>query len=230
MVQKSCTSWSGSLCHYLQGFIDYQGGFFAKFPAINRLKPPLWATNLIQAASILKQRWKALHRKRFMTLMAKQDISWRNPGALVIQELPLWNMACSIWTSWWLNPPIWSILYNQIGSFLWRIGVKINNIWNHIPVLGFLCFFLSFLAKWFLLNINHYFHEKTKVQVFKVHLFLGYGILGFLQIFTLISACKLEIHLLLTLSTTTAATDRLRWSKMPKTSSLRLKLKKTCIC
>ena len=52
--------------------------------------------------------------------------------------------------------------------------------------------------------------QKTKVQVFKVHLFLGYRILGVLQIFTLISSCKLEIHLLLTLSTTTAATEGLR--------------------
>ena len=49
--------------------------------------------------------------------------------------------------------------------------------------------------------------------------FLGYRILGVLQIFTLISSCKLEIHRLLTLSTTTAATEGLRLSKMPKTSS-----------
>ena len=137
------------------------GWFFRQISSHQPFETPLWVTNLIQAASTLKQRWKALHRKRFMTLMAKQDISWRNSGALVIQELPLWNMACSTWTSWWLNPPIWSILYNQIGSFLWRIGVKIINIWNHRPVLGFLCFFPSFLAKWCLLNINHFFHAKT---------------------------------------------------------------------
>ena len=44
---------------------------------------------------------------------------------------------------WWLNQPIWNILYSPIGSFPPIFGWKIQNIWNHQPS----CVFLGVVFK-----------------------------------------------------------------------------------
>ena len=34
-------------------------------------------------------------------------------------------------TSWWLNQPVWKILYSQIGSFHHVVRLKLKSLWDH---------------------------------------------------------------------------------------------------
>lgn len=134
-----------------KGFIDVRVVFVAKFPAINSCwNPPYESPNLIRGASTLKQRWRAaLHRKRFMTLMAKQDISKTKPwgpgdSRIAVVEHGMFDLNELV-----VEPnPFEAYYYSQIGSFLWRIRVKINNIWNKQPRIWSISPISKFLKCW----------------------------------------------------------------------------------
>ena len=56
-----------------------------------------------------------------------------------------------IMTSWWLNQPIWNILYSQIGSFP-QIGGENKKSWKPPTRWSFLLFFCEIAISWCLLS------------------------------------------------------------------------------
>ena len=61
------------------------------------------------------------------------DVQWaKRPHYLPGSSRPKASRVDEIWTSWWLNQPLWKILV-KFGSSSPIFGVKIKNVWNHHP-------------------------------------------------------------------------------------------------